>query len=259
MRGTDNTDTIKGIYFKIKVSTIGTGATQRDVQAKIFCEASGTGDDRVEVRYLAFNGRPSGIREILTRNDFLRDFVYYASTYPNQPPAQRSIEKHIAVADQHLRKKEYFAAEYEYDRALRLDEDNVRASFGKGLAIMERGEHDKARRIFTDLARIEALFLEENKHLFNEFGMRLRRLSLCDEAISHYEKAISISPDDEHLYFNLARAYFEKQEKEKAKKWVKIAIRSAPDFTEAREFLNKIEETDPAHTGDEGDQPLSSG
>ena len=258
MKGADNTHTIEGIYFKITVSTIGTGATQRDVQAKIFCEARETDDDRVEVRYLAFNGRPSGILEILTKNDFLSDFIYYASTYPNQSPAQKSMEKHIAVADQHLRKKEYFAAEYEYDKALRLDEENVRASFGKGLAIMERGDHEKARRIFTNLAQIEAFFLDENKHLFNEFGMRLRRLSLCDEAVRHYEKAISISPDDEHLYFNLARAYFEKQEIEKARKWVKIAIRSDPNFTEALEFLKKIEETGPPHSRDEGDQTLPS-
>jgi len=258
MKVTDNTHTIKGIYFRIKVSTIGTGATQRDVQAKIFCEARETDGDRVEVRYLTFHGRPSGIGEILTKDDFLRDFIYHASTYPNHSPAQKSIEKHIAVADRHLRKKEYFAAEYEYDKALRLDEDNVRASFGKGLAIMERGEHDKARGIFSTLAQIEALFLEENKHLFNEFGMRLRRLSLCDEAVRHYKKAISISPDDEHLYFNLARAYFEKQEIEKAKKWVKIAIRSNPNFTEAREFLRKIEETGPPHSRGEGDQTLPS-
>ena len=258
MNGTDKKHMIRGIYFKIKVSTIGTGATKRDVRAKIFCEAREIGDDRVEVRYLGFNGRPSGVREFLEKEEFLRDFIYYANTYLIESPEQKSIERHIAIADEHLRKKEYFAAEYEYDKVLRLDEENVRASFGKGLSLMERGDHDRAREIFTSLAQIEALFLEENKHLFNEFGMRLRRLSLCDEAVSHYHKAMSISPDDEHLYFNLARAYFENQEIEQARKWVKIAIRSDPNFREASELLQRIDEARSPNSRDEESHTVSS-
>lgn len=106
MNGTANTHTIAGIYFKIKVSTLGTGATKRDVRMKIFCEARRIDDDQVEVRYLGFSGRPSGIKELLKKEDFLKDFIYYKSTYPSESPAQKSIEKHIAVADEHLRKKE---------------------------------------------------------------------------------------------------------------------------------------------------------
>jgi tetratricopeptide (TPR) repeat protein len=259
MKGTDTKHTIRGIYFKINVSTIGTGATKQDVRAKIFCEARQIGDDRVEVRYLGFHGRPSGIQEFLKKEEFLRDFMYYANTYPIGSREQKSIERHMAMADEHLRRKEYFAAEYEYEKVLRLDEENARAYFGKGLALMERGDHEKARDIFTSLARIEALFLEENKHIFNEFGIRLRQLSLCDEAVSHYHKAMSISPDDEHLYFNLARAYFEKQEIEQARKWATIAIRSDPNFREARELLQKIDKARLPNSRDGDSHSASSG
>jgi len=144
------------------------------------------------------------------------------------------------MADDHLQKKEYFAAEYEYDKALRVDEENVRGNFGKGLSLMERGEAEKARKVFNRLSRIEALFLEENKHLFNEFGIRLRKLGMYDEAIQHYQKAINICPHDEHLYFNMGRAYFGKKEIAQATRWIQIALETNPNFQEASDFLNRL-------------------
>ena len=233
---------IEGVYLKTKMTTIGTGATQKRVQTKIFCRATEIGNGQVKVCYLRFDGGPSGILEVLERDTFLKGFVHYSKELRKQAnPENRAIEKHIAMAEHHCQKREYFAAEYEYDNALRLDEENVRATFGKGLALMERGSHGKAREVFGNLARIKALFLEENKHLFNEFGIRLRKLGMYDEAVKHYQKAITICPDDEHLYFNSGRALFEKRKIKEAKRWVRMALRANPDFQEAQDFLRRIE------------------
>ncbi|MBW2122358.1 MAG: tetratricopeptide repeat protein [Deltaproteobacteria bacterium] len=236
---------IKGIYLKTQTATIGTGATQKTVHSRIFCEAREIDDDRVEVLYLRFDGRPSGIIDVFDKETFLKDFTY-SSVKPGQDrdPKKRPLEKHIALADEHLRRKEYFAAEYEYDNALALDEKNVRATFGKGLSLMERGEEERARRVFADLAGIEAFFLEENKHLFNEFGIRLRKLGMYDEAIRHYQKAIAICPDDENLYFNMGRAYLEKKDIHQARRWIEKALETNPDFQEAKVLLEDTEKAD---------------
>lgn len=248
---------IEGVYFKLKISTIGTAATLKNVRAKIFCEAKEIDDHRVEVRYLGYNGKPSGIVEVVEKKDFIREFIYHSAEPPQrEDPQKRAIEKHLVVADDHLQKKEYFAAEYEYNNALRLDEENVRATFGKGLSLMMRGNDEKAREVFTTLSQIEGLFREENKHLFNEFGIRLRKLGMYDEAVSHYQKAVTICSDDEHLYFNLARTYFEKREIDHAMKWIQMALKTDPDFHEARDLLNRIKathETDPENRGVERD------
>jgi len=253
MGTTESHQEIRGIYFKLKVSTIGTGATQRNVRVKILCEAREIDDHQVEVCYLGFNGKPSGIVEVFDKESFLRDFIYYSAGHPEkEDPRKRALEKHIALADDHLRKKEFFAAEFEYDSALRLDEENVRATFGKGLSLTERGEEEKAREVFTTLAKIEALFREENKHLFNEFGIRLRKLGMHDEALRHYQKAITICPDDEHLYFNLGRAYFEKKENGHARKWIQMALKIDPDLSEAWDLLDRINKIPSIDTGNRG-------
>jgi len=232
---------VKKIYFKLKTATIGTAGTQQNVCTKIFCEAEEIDDHQVEVRYLGFNGKPSGIVEVLEKEEFFKDFTRYSAQHREQDDLRnRTLEKHIAMADDHLRKREYFAAEYEYNNALRIDEENVRGNFGKGLSLMERGEEEKAREVFNRLSRIEALFLEKNKHLFNEFGIRLRKLGMYDEAIRHYQKAIDICPHDEHLYFNMGRAYFGKKEIDQARRWIQMALKRNPNFEEASDFLNRL-------------------
>jgi tetratricopeptide (TPR) repeat protein len=73
----------------------------------------------------------------------------------------------------------------------------------------------------------------------------LRKLGKYDEAIAHYEKAIHICPDDEHLYFNCARAYYEKMEIGQAKEWVRRALKRDPGFQEAKDLLDRMEDKQP--------------
>ena len=60
------------------------------------------------------------------------------------------------------------------------------------------------------------------------------------EAVMNYRKAISIDPEDEILYFNLARACFEKGERQEAAVHLAAALRLKKDFAEAKEFLAVI-------------------
>jgi len=101
---------------------------------------------------------------------------------------------------------------------------------------MEMGETDKAKDVFKKLAQVEAIFEEENKHIFNEFGITLRKTKMYDEALANYMKALEISPQDENLYFNIARLYYDLGELEKAQEWLEKALNINPDFREARQF-----------------------
>ena len=97
--------------------------------------------------------------------------------------------------------------------------------------------HEQAKQIFKKLSQTEALFEQENKHIFNEFGIDLRKNGMYDEAIGNYEKAISIDPKDENLYYNLGRAYKETGDYKTAYEKVKKALELKPDFKEAQEYL----------------------
>ena len=65
---------------------------------------------------------------------------------------------------------------------------------------------------------------------------------MYDEAINNYKKAIEMDPNDEIVYYNMARAYFEKGDAGSAIKSLESAIKIKPDFKEgikALEFIKK--------------------
>lgn len=101
---------------------------------------------------------------------------------------------------------------------------------------MEMGDTGKAKEVFQKLSEIEAIFEEENKHIFNEFGIELRKANMIDEAFANYQKAITISPQDEHLYFNVARIHYDKKEWDNALKWLQKALEINPHFRDAQIF-----------------------
>ena len=105
---------------------------------------------------------------------------YLNSVFPKMQELQRDIEH----GDAHRENGETFAAEYEYSRALKVDEENVRANFGIGLTYLERGDNAKAEDIFHRLVKLDATFEPEHKHLFNEFGINLRKSKMLTESMS---------------------------------------------------------------------------
>jgi hypothetical protein len=62
---------------------------------------------------------------------------------------------------------------------------------------------------------LEAAFAPEHKHLFNEFGISLRKSRMVDQSIEYSTRALALTSTDENLHYNVARAYFEKGDTEK--------------------------------------------
>ena len=61
----------------------------------------------------------------------------------------------------------------------------------------------------SELVGVKAAFDGKNQHLFNEFGISLRKSELFNEAIVYYRRGLDFVKNDEHLYYNLARAHYE--------------------------------------------------
>ncbi|MBU2550052.1 MAG: tetratricopeptide repeat protein [Proteobacteria bacterium] len=225
----------EGVYLESISAHIGTGGTAKSQTIENFYQATSVGEDMIQVQLLDMNDQPLALKETVSIEEFERRFKYQPDYLKKKQTAGNPrVEKSIAQAEAHLRRKEYFSAEFEYNKALKLDEENVRANFGVGKVYLATGELDKAKATFEKLASIEAVFEEENKHIFNELGVELRRLGLHDQAISHYMKALKIARDDEHLYYNIARAYLEKGEPKTAAKYLAQALKLNPGFEEGR-------------------------
>ena len=200
---------VRGVFSSQEVRKVGTGTTTRKTVQKTFWFVEQHGDD-IECQPLNLNYVPSGPKRKVTMDELITKFspepeFYLNSVYPKMRELQQSIDH----GDTHREKGETFAAEYEYSRALKVDEENVRANFGIGLTYLERGEVGKAQNIFERLVRLEGAFEPEQKHLFNEFGISLRKNRMTAQAVAYYQRALELSPNDENLYMNMARALLE--------------------------------------------------
>ena len=92
------------------------------------------------------------------------------------------------------------------------------------------GKKEEARKIFSKISRLGSLFEKENKHIFNEFGIELRKKGMFEEATQNYLKALSVDPEDEVLYYNLGRVYYEQREPEKAIEQLRQALKMKAEF-----------------------------
>ena len=163
-------------------------------------------DGTYSVRYLNDAHVPVGKPWTITRDELLKDFTPEPELYANQVfPAVRELNKTISRAERMREKGQNYTAEYEFKKALRIDETNIRATFGFGLTYLDRGEAEKADLVFRRLVTLEAAFDREHKHLFNEFGIKLRKSGLADQALKYYARAVEFSEDDENLHYNRAR------------------------------------------------------
>ncbi len=234
----DKKEMITGLFSSQEVRKVGTGTTTRKTIQKAFWYAKELDDGRIEVQPINPNYIPSGPKRVVERENFLKDFspepeFYVSTVYPKM----RELNKTVSRAERYRSNNETFSAEMEFNNALTLDEDNVRANFGLGITYLERGETERAANIIDRIVKLDAAFEEEHKHLFNEFGINLRKSRLFDQAISYYERALNLSGPEENLYYNLARAYLENKQPDKTVDSLIETMKLNPTHTEAMRFL----------------------
>lgn len=230
---------IAGVFYEETTITLGTGHTQKTQRVKNYCLAEQVDEETVQVSFLGNEGQPTGIVVKVPYAEFLTQYTLEPD-FKIKTREEREHDKHLALAERHRARGESFSAEMEYGSALRIDPESIRANFGIGTLYMEMGQTDKARTVFHKLSRVEALFEEENKHIFNEFGIELRKANMAEEALDNYLKALEISPEDEHLYFNIARLYFDARDWEYALLWIGRSAEADPSFREAGQFADLI-------------------
>lgn len=242
-------ETIKGVYYESKKIEAGTMGTRRthDAAHDLHYYAKTNAKGEVDLFYLKPDSTPTAmIAETLPMEDFRARFNDCASHKCDLKPKteddkkKEAALKKTAVGKLHLDKKEYNAAAFEFGQAIKADGENLDAHLGKGKAHIGLGEVDKARETFAKMSEIDSLYDKENKHLFNEYGIELRKGKMYDMAIENYQKAIEIDPEDEALYFNLARAYQENGEMDNAGENLKKALSMNPEFNEAKLLLSAL-------------------
>ena len=244
MNGELSEQRMSGVFFQKVQSSIGTGTTARKTETYVYFFVQERDADTLELQTLAPDNTLFGERKTISRDELLESYLpepqkslEYARHMASQ---QQEVQKAVARGDKFYKRGQTYSAEYEYGKALELEEENVRANFGIGLCYIARGEKDKARQVFERLVELEAAFSDEHKHLFNEFGISLRKAGMHAEALSYYARAVALAPNDENLHHNMARAAFEMGQADLTAQHLADCLKLNPEHPEARQFVEYL-------------------
>ncbi|SMF19122.1 tetratricopeptide repeat protein [Desulfovibrio gilichinskyi] len=240
---TGHKNEITGVFSTMTRSKVGIGTTTKKIMQKTYLFVKELAGDVFEVQPLNSNDVPSGIKHTVSKAEFWDNFEpepeYYADVVL---PKIMELEATIKRGEHHRDLSENYSAEYEFNSAVKIDKYNIRANFGLGLTYLDRGETERAGALFNRLINLEAIYEPEHKHLFNEFGMGLRKNGMLDQALKYYRKAESLCKKDDNLCLNIARAYFEKSDIDGCLKYLNKSLKINPNHEEAGLFLKYMQD-----------------
>jgi tetratricopeptide (TPR) repeat protein len=229
---------ILGVYSKTAEVGAGMGATQKKAMQRTYWFVRMLPDDSYELRPLNANHVPAGPASILSKKEFMSAYepepdFYIKKTLPFMVSLQKKLEK----GEEYFKAGDLDAAEKEFCKALNIDDENPKANVALGAVYSEKCDYAKLKSVMRRVMGNDQIFNEEQRRLFNDFGINLRKSKLLGEAVAYYSKALDLSPRDENLHFNIARAYFDGQELDKCRDHLLRALDINPDFKQARQFL----------------------
>lgn len=111
----------------------------------------------------------------------------------------------------------------------------------KAKEFIDDGAFAKAKAILGEDPEMNYLILQ----LCNTKGIAYRKSGNIDGAISEFRKALVFHPEDEGLYYNIARAYLERKEWQDAEEAILQGLDINPGFTEGKALLSFVRKQHP--------------
>ena len=229
---------ILGVFSLHNVENIGAGQTKTHKDQVTYWYARQLADVEFEVQPLNSTNVPSGLRNTIGQEEFLRQYIPEPLYYKNHTvPALKTLARKIKEGERQFSVGDLDGAEKEFIKALMIDELNVEANYGLGEVYSEKSDYLRLKKVLSTLLVLDDAFEFKHRARFNKFGMSLRKNGHHDESIAYYKKALQISGSDEHIYFNLGRVYLDQDELEKCCVVLRKALEINPVFDEAKRFL----------------------
>jgi tetratricopeptide (TPR) repeat protein len=229
---------ILGVYSFTKETQIGLGDTAAKRETVTYWYVRQLDQEVFEVQPLNIYHVPSGVKQELTAQEFFKNYFPEPHYYKTHTvPALTNLTKRIAQGEKLFSQGQLSDAEKEFIKALMIDDLNVKANYGMGKVASEQKDYAKLNKVLNTLLNLTDAFSQEYREQFNSFGISLRKNKNYDNALRFYSRALELNAMDAHVYFNMARAYFEKGALDECLCQLNIALTIAPDFTEAKKFL----------------------
>jgi tetratricopeptide (TPR) repeat protein len=117
------------------------------------------------------------------------------------------------------------------------DEANFQACLDKSAAILAMQDRlDELKELFAEILQANP----DAVNPYNTLGIDLRRRGDYAGALHAYTQALTLTPDDENLHYNIAKACIFSKEYAAAMEHLEQATALRPDFTEAGQLLAKL-------------------
>ncbi|QJB55466.1 tetratricopeptide repeat protein [Pseudodesulfovibrio sp. zrk46] len=204
---------VRCAFSSSESTKVGTGTTTRKHVSKIYWYVEEAEPRAFHARQINANYVPSGDGKTTTVKELMNKYVPEIEFFEEKViPAMEQLEDHLDEGEHQREEGKLYSAEGCFNKALAMDEMNVRALFNLGMIYMELEDMGKARDMMGNLLHVKSAFDGKNQHLFNEFGISLRKSGLFDEAVAYYTQALDYTTDDENLFYNLARAHYERSD-----------------------------------------------
>ncbi|MCM0753793.1 response regulator [Desulfovibrio aminophilus] len=155
-----------------------------------------------------------------------------------------------------LVRKEYAKAVVAFQKALKYNELFAEAYKGLAEAYKARGDFEryktnieKAAEVLAQLDRFEEAkmafiqVLKHNREAHNPYkilGLKLRRDGDLDGAVEAYARALEMTPDDEHIHYNLSKALHLAGKEAEAQASIARALNLNPFFEEAKKLYAEL-------------------
>ena len=122
------------------------------------------------------------------------------------------------------------------DASLQDAAKDIEAEAKMIMNIIDEGDYAQARELIADNDLLTTFIVQT----YNSNGIRFRKEGAYDKAIGEFEKALAILPDDEGLYYNIARVQVERKDWKLAESSLREALKINPLFKEGNDLLQYI-------------------
>ena len=160
----------------------------------------------------------------------------YSPSQP-KPEEEAQYKKYVEPREPRQTVKNIYSKE-----ELGLAESDARSSFNNGIDEYNKGLQDEAMRSFERPLIITAPWQRKHKHMFSDFGITLRKIKITKLALRYHTKALSLSPNEPNIIFNLARTHLYMGDFNSAGKLLAQVLAQKPDLKEAlslKEYIDK--------------------
>ncbi|MCA1986875.1 MAG: tetratricopeptide repeat protein [Desulfovibrio sp.] len=184
------------------------------------------------------------------------DFDEAIEEFQELAAMQSEAQRYYDLGCRHLTEERYGPAIIAFQKALRINHLFVQAYEGLAEAYKRKGDiaisqrflkkaaemyaeadhMEKVKEIFIDILKVD----ERAANPYNTLGVRLRKAGDIPGAIRAYTQALEITPKDENIYYNLAKACYFNEDTPQALHWVTQALQLNPVFPEAQQMYRRL-------------------